>query len=176
MNDLLFAVKGTGGGDAPPPPPPPRRGGAAGAGGPYDLEEGGGLGTNPAAAGLPGTERARELEGFFAAAEDVKRDLADIRQRQRGIAALHERGKTIVRQKEMRQHQEQMQQAVNEVNVVASRAKAKIEALDRDNELALAKRGQGVGSASERTRTSVTTGLKRKLKDLMGEFGDLRAR
>jgi syntaxin 1B/2/3 len=44
------------------------------------------------------------------------------------------------------------------------------------NEAALAKKGQGVGSASERTRTSITAGLKRKLKDLMGEFSELRAR
>ena len=44
------------------------------------------------------------------------------------------------------------------------------------NEQALAKKGQGVGSASERTRTSITAGLKRKLKDLMGEFSELRAK
>lgn len=163
MNDLLFAVKGGGDGAAPPPPPPPRR--------PLgDVEEGG------MAGGAQAAPSGLELEGFFAAAEEVKADLADIRGRQRGIAALHERGKTIVRQKEMRRHQEEMQSAINEVNVVATRAKAKIEALDRANEQALQRRGQGVGSASERTRTSVTTGLKRKLKDLMGEFGDLRAR
>jgi syntaxin 1B/2/3 len=175
MNDLLFAVKGAGAGAPPPPPPPPPRRPATGAAGGNpadDLEQGGGATSLDA----PPADRAGELEGFFAAAEAVKADLADIRQRQRGIAALHERGKTIVRQKEMRRHQEEMQQAVNEVNVVASRAKGKIEALDRDNELALTRRGQGVGSASERTRTSVSTGLKRKLKDLMAEFGDLRAR
>jgi syntaxin 1B/2/3 len=175
MNDLLFAVKGAGGGDGappppPPPPPPPRRPLGGGGAPAYDVEEG--QPTSTAAT----TTTATELEGFFAAVEEVKTDLADIRQRQRGIASLHERGKTIVRQKEMRRHQEEMQAAINEVNVIATRAKAKIEALDRQNEQALTKRGQGVGSASERTRTSVTTGLKRKLKDLMGEFGDLRAR
>ena len=37
-------------------------------------------------------------------------------------------------------------------------------------------RGQGPGSASERTRTTITAGLKKKLKDLMGEFSDLRNR
>lgn len=44
------------------------------------------------------------------------------------------------------------------------------------NEQALVKKGQGMGSASERTRTSITAGLKRKLKDQMGEFSELRAK
>jgi syntaxin 1B/2/3 len=33
-----------------------------------------------------------------------------------------------------------------------------------------------VGSTSERTRTSITAGLKKKLKDLMGDFSELRSR
>ena len=34
--------------------------------------------------------------------------------------------------------------------------------------------GCGVGSSSERTRTAITAALKKKLKDVMGEFGVLR--
>jgi hypothetical protein len=59
---------------------------------------------------------------------------------------------------------------------LASTALPQVEALDRLNEQALTKKGQGLGSASERTRTSITAGLKRKLKDLMGEFSELRAK
>jgi len=33
-----------------------------------------------------------------------------------------------------------------------------------------------VGSSSERTRTAITAALRKKLKDLMGEFQDLRQR
>jgi len=178
MNDLLFAVKGAGAGAGAPPPSRPPPGGAAAAaaaaaasGAAYDLEAGVG-GPGAAAAGA----RGRDLEAFFASVEGVKADLTDIQARQRGIAALHERGKTIVRQKEMRRHQDDMQASVNAVASAAARAKAKIEALDRDNAAALARPGQGQGSASERARTGVTTGLKRRLKDLMAEFGGLRAR
>ena len=32
------------------------------------------------------------------------------------------------------------------------------------------------GSSSERTRTAITAALRKKLKDLMGEFQDLRQR
>jgi syntaxin 1B/2/3 len=35
---------------------------------------------------------------------------------------------------------------------------------------------QSEGSASERTRTTITAGLKKKLKEVMGEFSDLRNR
>lgn len=50
------------------------------------------------------------------------------------------------------------QAAANEVNVLAHRIKNEIQALDEMNAAALRKKGQGMGSASERTRTSVTAG------------------
>ena len=50
------------------------------------------------------------------------------------------------------------QAVINEVNVLAHKAKGKIELIDKLNAAALQKKGQGVGSASERTRTSVTAG------------------
>lgn len=39
----------------------------------------------------------------------------------------------------------------------------------------LKRKGCGPGSSSERTRTAITGALKKKLKDLMGEFQDLRS-
>lgn len=51
-----------------------------------------------------------------------------------------------------------MQETINGVNALALRVKAKIEALDKANETALQKKGQGLGSASERTRSSITGG------------------
>ena len=36
--------------------------------------------------------------------------------------------------------------------------------------------GCGPGSSSERTRTAITAALRKKLKDLMGEFQELRQR
>jgi syntaxin 1B/2/3 len=68
------------------------------------------------------------------------------------------------------------QATINQVNTVAHQIKAKIEALDKSNEQALKRKGCGEGTASERTRTSITAGLKKKLKDQMGEFTNLRVR
>jgi syntaxin 1B/2/3 len=58
---------------------------------------------------------------------------------------------------------------VNQVNTVAHQAKRKIESLDKENEAATQLPGAGIGSANERTRTTITAGLKKKLRDLMGE-------
>jgi hypothetical protein len=175
-----------------------------------------------------GTDASRDMDAFFARVEEVKADMGEIKGRQREISAAHERGKTIVRQKEVQRHREEMQRSINDVNALAHKVKAKVDALDKANEAALAKKGQGQGSASERTRTSITAGervvlcvcvcvteravmprplrfvpeprrstpkkhppnnppippnttttpkgLKKKLKDLMGEFSELRAR
>jgi hypothetical protein len=52
------------------------------------------------------------------------------------------------------------QATVNEVNGLAHRVKNDIQLLDEMNAHALRQRGHGVGSASERTRTSITAGAK----------------
>jgi hypothetical protein len=51
-----------------------------------------------------------------------------------------------------------LQDIINEVNTLAHQAKAKLEQVDKLNTAAQQKKGQGVGSASERTRTSITSG------------------
>jgi hypothetical protein len=60
-----------------------------------------------------------------------------------------------------------IQDKITEVNKVAVVTKARMEALDKLNEAAKKQKGQGAGTASERTRTTVTAGLKKKLKDHM---------
>lgn len=67
-----------------------------------------------------------------------------------------------------------LQACIDEVNTLAHKVKGKIELMDKSNEEVLRKKGCGHGSASERTRTSVTAGLKKKLKDLVGDFSKLR--
>jgi syntaxin 1B/2/3 len=54
-----------------------------------------------------------------------------------------------------------LQEIINEVNTLAHQAKAKLEQVDKLNAAAQQKKGQGVGSASERTRTSITSGVFR---------------
>lgn len=69
-----------------------------------------------------------------------------------------------------------MQDLINQVNKRAHAVKSKVESLDEDNAAAKKKKGAGEGTAAERTRTTITAGLKKKLKDTMGEFSDLRSK
>ncbi|KAF6265534.1 s-syntaxin-like protein [Scenedesmus sp. NREL 46B-D3] len=116
------------------------------------------------------------MADFFAKTEELQSSMNQIRTRQQELWKMHEQSKSIVRRNEITAHREQMQSVVNEVNVLAHKVKGEIQALDQANAAAVRRKGQGVGSASERTRTSITAGLKKKLKDLMGEFSGMRAR
>ena len=69
-----------------------------------------------------------------------------------------------------------VQDKMNEICTIAHRVKRRIELLDKDNKEKKKMKGQGKGSANERTRTTITAGLKKKLKEMMAEFSELRAR
>eukprot|EP00887_Chlorella_sp_A99_P006954 scaffold2.g6954.t1 len=198
MGDLLDQVKAgggswatagaaAGGGGAPgangAPPPPGGRGGA-------DVEAG--------VADVPD----RPMEDFFKEVSVIKGLMADIRRNQGRLQEAHERSKTVTRSAEMKELREQMQADINavgagvarracaracvrgrgrraDVNAVSKSAdaiKKKLKDLDHSNEQALKKKGYGPGSSSERTRSAITGALKKKLKDLMAEFQDLRSR
>jgi paraquat-inducible protein B len=50
-----------------------------------------------------------ELQAFFCKVEEIKVDMNEIKTRQRQLQQMLERIKSIVHQKEMQQHREQMQ-------------------------------------------------------------------
>ena len=52
----------------------------------------------------------------------------------------------------------------------AHTVKARLERLDKANAAALTRKGCGPGTPSERTRTSITAALRKKLRDLMADF------
>ncbi|BDA49471.1 Putative syntaxin-131 [Coccomyxa sp. Obi] len=156
MNDLLGSVKGF---DAPRRP--------SQTGGPPDIE----AGPEPAP---PPTEQDKLMTQFFDEVSAIKGLLGGIRDKQRKLQEAHERTKTVTRTGEMKEIRERMQDDIEEVNKAARTVKLRIERLDKANEQSLSRKGCGVGSSSERTRTAITAALKKKLKDIMGEFGVLR--
>ncbi|KAK9832699.1 hypothetical protein WJX81_001248 [Elliptochloris bilobata] len=157
MNDLLASVKGT---------EVPGRPGVATE--QHDLE-----------AGLPPAETStndKQMDVFFESVATIKALLLDIRRKQGELQAAHERSKMVTRTDDMKRVRDQMQDDITEVGRIAHKAKGRLEALDKANEAAHRKAGCGPGSSSERTRTAVTAALKKKLKDIMGDFQVLRQR
>jgi syntaxin 1B/2/3 len=60
------------------------------------------------------------------------------------------------------------------VNKVARNIKTELEDLDRANLSSRKSPGCEAGTPTDRTRISITNTLRKKLKDLMGEFQELR--
>lgn len=162
MNDLLGSVVGGAGGG-------PARG---------DLEAGAPppAAANAGAAAAAGDAPDKHMEEFFKEVAAIKSMMADIRRNQGRLQEAHERSKTVTRTEEMKKLREQMQVDISAVCKTADLIKKRLGELDRGNEQALKRKGCGPGSSSERTRTAITGALKKKLKDLMGEFQDLRSR
>ena len=65
---------------------------------------------------------------------------------------------------------------MEEVGKNAREAKARLERLEKGNEEARAKKGGSAGSSQDRTRSSITLSLHKKLRDLMGAFQELRGK
>ena len=57
----------------------------------------------------PPTEGDQSMQKFFATVEELKADMATIRGLQKEVVDLNEKGKTIVKTKEVQKHQEAMQ-------------------------------------------------------------------
>lgn len=157
MNDLLSSVK---------PAPRKQRGRDDEVEEDVDEEEG---------IAPPPSERQLEMKEFFAAVAPIKTSMAAISTLQEEMLRMHENSKTgLVKSKDIRRHQDLMGEKIATIGKLANDVKTKLEDLDKQNELAKKKPGCGEGSASERTRTTVTSGLKRKLKDCMVQYNDMR--
>ena len=126
-----------------------------------DLESGGG--------GIE-AEAAACLDRFFEDVEGVKEDLCGLEALHRRLQAAHEESKTAHDARAVKALRARMDADVDQVLLRAKAVKSKLEALDRANAASRRHPGCGPGSSTDRTRTSVITGLGKKLKDLMGDF------
>lgn len=128
-----------------------------------DLEAGGG-GDSP------------ELEKFFEDVENVKEDLAGIEKLYKKLQAENEECKNASSANAMKQLRSKMDADVSQVLKRVRVIKGKLEALDKSNIANRKLPGCGPGSSTDRTRTSVVSGLGKKLKSMMDDFQSLRSR
>ncbi|RLM79043.1 hypothetical protein C2845_PM12G06560 [Panicum miliaceum] len=132
-----------------------------------DLEAGGGGG---------GEREGPDLDRFFEDVEVVKEDLRGLEALHRRLQAAHEEGKTAHDARAVKALRARTDADVDQVLRRAKAVKTRLEALDRANAASRKLPGCGPGSSTDRTRTSVVTGLGKKLKDLMDDFQGLRTR
>ncbi|CAM0876083.1 unnamed protein product [Alopecurus aequalis] len=117
------------------------------------------------------------LKGFFQEAEVVKEEMAAIRDALARLHAANEEGKSLHQPDALRAMRGRVNADIVAVLRRAREIRVRIEAMDRAN--AAQRRvsaGCSEGTPLDRTRTSVTAGLRKKLKDLMLDFQALRQR
>ncbi|OMO65095.1 hypothetical protein COLO4_31571 [Corchorus olitorius] len=116
------------------------------------------------------------LDKFFEDVENVKEDMKTVEGLYKALQDANEESKTVHNAKTMKQLRTRMDLDVEQVLKRVKIIKGKLEGLERSNAASRNVPGCGPGSSADRTRTSVVSGLGKKLKDLMDDFQGLRAR
>ncbi|KAL0309463.1 UNVERIFIED_CONTAM: syntaxin [Sesamum radiatum] len=114
------------------------------------------------------------LDRFFEDVEAVKDELGDLESLYAQLQAAHEQSKTLHSAKAIKDLRSRMDADISAALKKAKVIKVRLEALDRSNAANRSLPGCGPGSSSDRTRTSVVNGLRKKLHDTMTRFNDLR--
>ena len=124
----------------------------------------------------PPQQEAGAMGTFFSEVSTIKALLEAIRRGLHRLEAANDESKTATKASRIADIRDRMEKDVDEVGKKAREAKARLEALEKANEEARGKKGSGAGSSQDRTRTSITLSLHKKLRDLMGSFQELRGK
>lgn len=116
------------------------------------------------------------LDKFFEEVETVKEDMRQVEKLYRKLQEANEESKIVHNAKTMKELRARMDKDVELVLKRVKLIKSKLEALEKSNAAQRSVPGCGPGSSTDRTRTSVVSGLGKKLKDMMDDFQGLRAR
>ncbi|KAJ7976217.1 putative Syntaxin [Quillaja saponaria] len=114
------------------------------------------------------------LDKFFEDVESIKEELKELEKINQSLHNSHEQSKTLHNAKAVKDLRSRMDNDVSTAVKKAKVIKVRLEALDRSNAANRSLPGCGPGSSSDRTRTSVVNGLRKKLKDSMESFNNLR--
>ncbi|XP_074557409.1 syntaxin-121-like [Curcuma longa] len=139
-----------------------------------NVESGGGDVEMGAAAG--GAAGGANLDKFFDDVEAIKEELREVERLQHALREANEESKTLHDASAVRALRGRMDADVAAALKKAKLIKLRLESLDRANAANRALPGCGPGSSTDRTRTSVVAGLRKKLRDSMESFADLRSR
>ncbi|KAG8098446.1 hypothetical protein GUJ93_ZPchr0013g35053 [Zizania palustris] len=124
----------------------------------------------------PGAAAGASLDRFFEDVESIKDELRDLERIQKSLHEANEGGKSLHDAAAVRALRARMDADVAAAIKKAKVVKLRLESLDRANAANRSVPGCGPGSSTDRTRTSVVAGLRKKLRDSMETFSSLRSR
>eukprot|EP00268_Persea_americana_P054080 TRINITY_DN6167_c0_g1_i2.p1 TRINITY_DN6167_c0_g1~~TRINITY_DN6167_c0_g1_i2.p1 ORF type:complete len:310 (-),score=53.35 TRINITY_DN6167_c0_g1_i2:281-1210(-) len=114
------------------------------------------------------------LDKFFEDVESIKEELREIDKIHQRLHESNESSKTLHNARAIKDLRSRMDSDINGAVKRAKLIKLKLESLDRANAANRSQPGCGPGSSTDRTRTSVVAGLRKKLADAMEKFSVLR--
>eukprot|EP00249_Psilotum_nudum_P029002 c39099_g1_i1 orf=231-1163(+) len=120
------------------------------------------------------TNTQKNLAAFFEEVVVVSNEMEKVKQLLSRLQGANEESKSIHKAQAMKALRVRMDQDAEEVLKKAKSIKTKLEDLDRANAANRMYPGCENGTSTDRTRTSITNSLRKKLKDMMGDFQVLR--
>uniref|UniRef100_A0A1D1XEQ4 Syntaxin-121 n=1 Tax=Anthurium amnicola TaxID=1678845 RepID=A0A1D1XEQ4_9ARAE len=114
------------------------------------------------------------LDKFFEDVEGIKEELKEVERLHRALRESNEAGRSLHDAGAVRSLRARMDADVALALKKAKLIKLRLEALDRANAANRSLPGCGPGSSTDRTRTSLVAGLRKKLKDSVESFSALR--
>ncbi|KAL8048098.1 hypothetical protein ABFX02_07G041700 [Erythranthe guttata] len=122
------------------------------------------------------TKPDQNLTLFLEGAEQVKTEMNSIREILARLHESNEEGKTLHKPEALKSLRARQNGDIFSVLKKARAIKARLEDMDRSNAANRRLSGCKSGTPVDRTRTAVTNGLRKKLKELMMDFQGLRQR
>ncbi|CAM6063893.1 unnamed protein product [Sphagnum tenellum] len=118
----------------------------------------------------------KNLAHFFEEVEQIKGEMERVKELLVKLQDTNEECKTVHRAQTMKTLRDRMDKDIALVSKVARSIRTKLEELDKANLVSRKNPGTEAGTPTDRTRMAITSTLRKKLKDLMGEFQSLRQR
>ncbi|KAJ0975646.1 hypothetical protein J5N97_017611 [Dioscorea zingiberensis] len=123
---------------------------------------------------VPTNSGGIDMDDFFNKVQGIEKQIQNLSTLLKRLQDANEESKGVTKAAAMKSIKQRMEKDIDQVGNVARIVKAKLEELDKDNLLNREKPGCEKGSAVDRSRTSTTIALKKKLKERMSDFQTLR--
>ncbi|KAH7662175.1 syntaxin 1B/2/3 protein [Dioscorea alata] len=114
------------------------------------------------------------MENFFKQVKEVENLMQKLSKQLQRLQEANEESKTVTQASTMKAIKQRMEKDVDNGLKVARCIKAKLEDIDKDNLINRQKIGCEKGSGVDRCRMAMTAFLKKRLKDRMNDFQNLR--